>query len=57
MCNSNNDCNYEGDMWDAIGDKDVYLYCFENDKEYRIPKRVTVLVCPECKEPDWTTLC
>ena len=56
MCDSNNECKYEGRMLEASGPKDTYLYCSENDKEYRVPHRITVLVCPECGEPDWRTL-
>ena len=57
MCDQNNNCDYEGPTYTAIGPKDVYVYCSENDKEYRIPSQVTVSVCPECGEPDWGTLC
>jgi len=56
MCYVNNDCEYEGIMLEAIGDKDVYLYCNETNMEYRIPHRLKVLVCPECGEVDWMTL-
>ena len=56
MCDSNNECKYEGRMLEASGPKDIYLCCSENDKEYRVPHRITVLVCPECGEPDWRTL-
>jgi hypothetical protein len=56
MCNSTNGCDYKGRMWEAIGGKDVYLYCSDNDKEYRVPDRIKVSVCPECSEPDWQTL-
>lgn len=56
MCDSNNYCEYEGVMVEADGQRDVYLYCVETDKEYRIPHRITVQVCPECGEPDWRTL-
>ena len=55
MCDSNNQCDYDGEMLTACGPKDIYLDC-ENDEEYRIPHRLTVYVCPECSEPDWRTL-
>lgn len=57
MCNQNNDCDYEGEMYTAYGSKDVYVYCIETDKDYRIPHRITVQVCPKCSLPDWQTLC
>ena len=57
MCAVNNECDYEGQMLKATGPKDVSLDCVENDKEYRIPCRLTVSICPECQEPDWMTLC
>lgn len=55
MCDQNSEC--DGDIvFEATGAKDVYLYCSENDTEYRIPVRQTVNVCGECGEPDWMTL-
>lgn len=57
MCDQNNDCEYEGNMVQAVGPKDVYLSCVEIDKEIRIPHRLSVIVCPECGEPAWRTLC
>jgi len=56
MCDSNNNCDYEGVMLVADGPKDVYVYCSHTDTEYKIPYRITVHVCPECEEPDWRTL-
>lgn len=56
VCDQNNECTYEGEMWEASGPKDLYLNCFENDEEYRVPHRISVQVCPECNEPDWRTL-
>lgn len=56
MCDTNNDCEYEGDMWEATGPKDFYLTCSENDRDYRVPHRISVQVCPECGDEDWRTL-
>jgi len=56
MCSANNNCDYEGEMWVAYGQKDAYFYCPENDQEYFNPDRLTLKVCPHCGEPDFATL-
>lgn len=56
MCDANSNCEYEGAMLEAVGAKDVYLYCSENGREYRIPQRQRVKVCPKCGEADWASL-
>ncbi len=56
MCDANNECEVIGKYIEATGPKDVYVYCSELDKEYRIPHKLTVEVCGECGEADWLTL-
>lgn len=56
MCDQNDKCDLIGPYVEATGPKDVTLYCSKTDKEYRIPHKLTVEICSECGEPNWSTL-